>query len=188
MQVVANQAHQARVLWSMHYHEKVFMPSDSGATATGLPEGLGVVFEGSALFRRPGAGQANAKQQQAVAKVEHSEGEQKTGDDEQEQEQANAQTQAQRMPQPNKRVATTTGELASLHYEAALLTAESFFRQICPEDSFEFFPPKDRGEQGGGDGVGGSAFDEGGDWDAVEVEGADGQQLEPGGGPQAGTE
>lgn len=69
-----------------------------------------------------------------------------------------------------------------MHYEAALITAERLFRKICPGE--EFLPYHNRGEDEGG--VGGSAFDEGGDWDSVQVEGMQ-EELTSDGGPTAGT-
>lgn len=64
-----------------------------------------------------------------------------------------------------------TGELASMHFEAAFVTAQRLFNQICP--GAEFLPEQDRSDGGASAGVGGSAFDEGGDWDSLEVAGFD---------------
>ena len=86
---------------------------------------------------------------------------------------------------------TGTGEVASMHYEAALLAAQRLFYKIAP--GAVFFPQSDRSEDGsggaGGDGVGGSSFDEGGDWDSVDVQGVAAEEAAPGtgGGPTAGS-
>jgi hypothetical protein len=74
-----------------------------------------------------------------------------------------------------------------VHYEAAVVAAERMFRAICP--GAEFLPEQARdddgggGSGGGGGGVGGSAFDDGSDWDGVDV----GGEPTAGGGPVNGT-
>lgn len=116
-----------------------------------LPEGLGICFEGSTLYHLPTA--VSAEEESARTEQDKVTGNRRTG----------------------------TGELASLHYEAALITAERLFYKICPGG--EFLPHHDRDADRGG--VGGSAFDEGGDWDSVKLEGIV-EEPTTGGGPKAG--
>lgn len=70
---------------------------------------------------------------------------------------------------------TGTGELSSMHYEAAFLTAKRLFHAIAP--GAPFFPRRDDGDARGG--VGGSAYDEGGDWDSVEFDESEGAAAAP---------
>ena len=53
-----------RLLWSMHYHERVFEADDeTPSAAADVPQGLGVAFEGSMLFHIAAAQSAEEEAQ-----------------------------------------------------------------------------------------------------------------------------